>query len=80
MPMWVWIAIGVGTLLVVAVVVGLVLAAILGAIGRKISELYDDETWATLPPTRSAQEPEEQERAEAETRDAHAATRRTNAH
>jgi hypothetical protein len=59
--MWVWIAIGLGAYLVVAVLVGLVLGAFFGAIRRGANALHEDETWATLPPTRSAEEAAERQ-------------------
>ena len=65
MPMWVWIMIGVGSFLGLSLLVGFALAAILGTIGRQISELQQTEDWTTLPPTRALhdvneQQPEEQ--------------------
>jgi hypothetical protein len=41
MPVWVWIVIGVGSFLGLPLLVGFALAAILGTIGRQISELPD---------------------------------------
>jgi hypothetical protein len=60
MPMWVWIVIGVGSFLGLSLLVGLGLAAILGTIGRRISELHETDDWAMLPPTRAAIEPKEE--------------------
>jgi hypothetical protein len=60
MPMWVWIVIGVGSFLALSLVVGFALARILGTIGRQISDLYETEDWAMLPPTRGSKEVEEQ--------------------
>src|SRR5919201_1237111 len=55
MPMWLWIAGGVGALLVVSAVVALAVAAALVAIGRKISQVhaqvFEAEEWMRLPPT-----------------------------
>jgi hypothetical protein len=59
MPMWVWIVIGVSSFLGLSLLVGFALAAILGTIGREISELHDD--WAMLPPTRASKEVTEQQ-------------------
>jgi hypothetical protein len=56
MPMWVWIAIGLGSFLGLSLLVGLALARILGTIGRQISELYETEQWAMQPPTRASRE------------------------
>jgi hypothetical protein len=61
MPMWVWIVIGVGSFFGLSLLVGLGLAAILGTIGRQISELHETEDWAMLPPTRDSIEPKEQQ-------------------
>ena len=59
--MWVWITIGVGSFLGLSLLVGLGLAAILGTIGRQISELHEPDDWAMLPPTRASIEPKEQQ-------------------
>ena len=59
--MWVWIVIGVGSFLGLSLLVGLGLAAILGTIGRQISELHETDDWAMLPPTRASIEPKEQQ-------------------
>jgi hypothetical protein len=61
MPMWIWIAIGVGSFLGLSLLVALGVAAILGAIGRQISELHQTDDWATLPPTRALIETTEQQ-------------------
>jgi hypothetical protein len=61
MPMWVWIVIGVGSFLGLSLLVGLGLAAILGSIGRQISELHETDDWAMLPPTRASIEAKEQQ-------------------
>ena len=61
MPMWVWIVIGVGSFLGLSLLVGFALAAILGRIGREISELHQTDDWAMLPPTRTSKEVEEQQ-------------------
>jgi hypothetical protein len=59
--MWVWIAFGVALFLFVSLVVALAFARILGTIGRRISELYETEDWATLPPTRASTDVKEQQ-------------------
>jgi hypothetical protein len=61
MPMWVWIVIGVGSFLGLSLLVGFAFAAILGTIGREISELQQTDDWATLPPTRALKEMNEQQ-------------------
>jgi len=60
MPMWVWIAIALGSFVVLSLIVGFAVARILGTIGRGISEFYETEDWATLPPTRAAKEVREE--------------------
>jgi hypothetical protein len=60
MTFWAWIAVGVGSFLVLSVLVGLVVGAILGEIGRRASELYESEDWATAPPSRTVAEAEPQ--------------------
>jgi hypothetical protein len=56
MPMWFWVAIGVGSFLAAAVLVGLAVARILGTIASKISELQETDDWAMLPPSRAGSE------------------------
>jgi len=60
MPMWVWIAIALGSFVGLSLIVAFAVARILGTIGRGISELYETEDWATLPPTRAAKEVREE--------------------
>ena len=59
--MSVWIVIGIGSFLGLSLLVGLGLAAVLGTIGRQISELHETDDWAMLPPTRASIEPKEQQ-------------------
>jgi hypothetical protein len=66
MPMWVWIAIGLGSFVVLSLVVAFAVARILGTIGREISEMYGTEDWATLPPSRASREVNEQQPDEVE--------------
>ena len=64
MSVWVWIAIGVGSFLVLSLCVGLAVAAVLGDIGRRVSGLHETEDWATAPPARAlrdAGEPQPEE-------------------
>ncbi len=58
--MWVWIVIGVGSFLGLSLLVGFALAAILGTIGREISELHETDDWAMQPPTRASKEVKDQ--------------------
>ena len=53
MPIWLWLTIALGAAVAAAAVV---FVATLRLIGREVSELHEDETWATLPPTRSRSE------------------------
>jgi hypothetical protein len=55
-PMSVWIAIGVGSFIVLALL-ALALASILGAIARETWELYRADVWLTLPPIPATQNP-----------------------
>jgi hypothetical protein len=68
MSVWVWIAIGVGSLLVLSLFVGLAVAAVLGDIGRRVSELYETEDWATAPPARALTDAGERQREEVKTK------------
>jgi hypothetical protein len=53
MPMWVWVAIGLGSFLGLSVLGGIAMARIVTAIGRQLSEMYETEVWARVPPTRA---------------------------
>ncbi len=64
---WIWIAIGAGSFLVVSLFVDLALGAVLGSIGQGISELYETEDWAMAPPARALADAEP-EPGEAETK------------
>lgn len=52
--MWLWIVVGLGAFLALSLLVGLALAAMLGAISRGVSELHEEplEPAAVGPPTR----------------------------
>jgi len=54
--MWLWIGIGLGAFFALSALVGLALAAMLGAISRGVAELHEQlfeaEAWAVEPPTR----------------------------
>jgi len=60
--MWVWIGIGLGVFVAVSIGICVVLAAVLGSIGRDITQVYGEilerEAWAVWPPTRAAGEAE----------------------
>lgn len=56
MPMWVWIAIGLGSFFSLSIVVVFAVARILGTIGREVSELYEMETWSSMPPARALED------------------------
>ena len=53
MPYWAWIMVGVGSFVVLSLLVGLALAAVLANIGRSVSDLYETEEWALTPPSRA---------------------------
>jgi len=52
MTVWLWVIIGVAAFLVLTVVIGLAFAAILGQIGREVSDLFESELSASAPLTR----------------------------
>jgi hypothetical protein len=54
MPMWTWIAIGVGVFFVLGTAVALAVARTIGLIARDVSELYDAD-WAEMPLSREAE-------------------------
>jgi hypothetical protein len=64
MPYWAWIMVGVGSFLALSLLVGLAVAAVLGNISRRVSDLHETEAWALAPPRRALQdaEPEEAEK------------------
>jgi hypothetical protein len=49
MSMWAWIVVGAGVFLVLSLLVGLAVAAVFRSIGRRVSELYENEEWALAP-------------------------------
>jgi hypothetical protein len=55
---WVWIFVGVGSFLLLSLLVGLALAAVLANIGRSASDLYETEEWALTPLSRSLRDAE----------------------
>jgi hypothetical protein len=63
MSSWAWIAVGVGSSFVLSLLVGLAVAAVLGSIGKKVSELYETEEWPIAPPNRALSDAEPKEQA-----------------
>jgi hypothetical protein len=61
MPMWVWVAIGVGSFLGLSILLAFGFARFLGMLGRQVSEMYETENWAALPPTRASKEAKERQ-------------------
>jgi hypothetical protein len=60
MSVWAWVAVGVAAWLGVAVVVGLAIARVVGQIADRVTELLEDEeAWASAPPTRASDAPDE---------------------
>jgi hypothetical protein len=55
MPMWTWIAIGVGVFFVLGTAVALAVARTIGLIARDVSALYDADGWAEMPLSREAE-------------------------
>jgi hypothetical protein len=45
--MWMWVAVGAAAFAALSLLVGLVVAAVLGTISREISELYELDYWTT---------------------------------
>jgi hypothetical protein len=60
MSVWTWIAIGAGSFLLLSLLVGLAVGAVLGTIGRRISEMYETEDWVMASPTRALGDEEPQ--------------------
>jgi hypothetical protein len=60
MSAWSWVAVGLAASLLFSVLVALVLAAILGRIGREVSELLDPELWSSAPTARERIEAEQE--------------------
>jgi hypothetical protein len=53
MSVWAWLGIGVAAFFVVATVVALAVASILGRIAEDVRRLAEDEVWSTAPLTRA---------------------------
>jgi hypothetical protein len=56
MSIWWWIGIGTGLFLALSALAALAIAAVLGRISRDISELFEDERWASAPLARDMDE------------------------
>ncbi len=56
MPIWLWVTVGLVSFLALPLLVGLAVARILGTIGREVSELYEMETWSSMPPARALED------------------------
>jgi len=66
MSLWVWIAVGVGSFLVLGLSAALAVGAVLGRIGRRVTELHETEEWMMAPPSRAAADTTEPQPEEAE--------------
>jgi hypothetical protein len=55
MPMWTWIAIGVGVFCVLSTAVSLAVARTLGLIADHLSALHEAEDWSVMPLSREAE-------------------------
>jgi hypothetical protein len=60
--MWFWIMTGLASFFCLSLLLGLGLAAILGTIGRQISEVHETDDWAMLSPTRASKDVDEHSR------------------
>lgn len=58
MTAWGWVLIGVGSFVTVSLLVAFALARILGTIANEVTELVEQETWASAPLTRADDWPE----------------------
>ncbi|MBA3735806.1 MAG: hypothetical protein H0W90_11535 [Actinobacteria bacterium] len=56
MPISLWVTVGLVAFLALPLLVSLVVARILGTIGRQVSELYEMEAWSSTPPTRALED------------------------
>jgi hypothetical protein len=56
-----WLIVAMGLFLALSVVVGLAVAAILGQIGREVSELFESAHWASAPLARETGDDAERE-------------------
>jgi hypothetical protein len=52
MSTWAWLVVGLGAFFLIAALLSLAVAAILGSISREASELFESEVWAQVPLTR----------------------------
>ena len=49
MSIWAWLAVGLGAFFLIAALLSVAIAAILGSISREASELLEPELWAQVP-------------------------------
>jgi hypothetical protein len=56
MSIWAWLGVGLGAFFLIAALLSLAIAAILGSISREASELFESELWAQVPLTREQAE------------------------
>jgi hypothetical protein len=56
-----WVIVGTGLFFALSVLVGLAIAAVLGRISREISELLENDHWASAPLARDVDEEARQE-------------------
>jgi hypothetical protein len=68
MSTWAWVGVGLGAFFLIAALLSLAVAAVLGRISREASEILESELWAQVPLTR--------ERGEAKTKPASVVDRR----
>jgi hypothetical protein len=52
MSTWAWVGVGLGAFFMIAALLSLTVAAILGRISTEASELFESELWAHVPVTR----------------------------
>jgi hypothetical protein len=57
MPMWVWVALGVGSCLALSLLIALAFGRVLGTIGLEVSRLHEDEFWSTWQASRESEHP-----------------------
>jgi len=56
MSVWVWIGVGLGTAVGMSVLLGVVVARVLGSIAAEASRLLESEVWLVGPLSREAEE------------------------
>jgi len=60
MTVWGWIAVAAGTLLGLSVVIGLVIARVLGSISSRLNHMFEEESWTSAPLTRAVEPPRDE--------------------